>query len=94
MDSNLSNETSGSPTLVTSFAELGIAGALTEAIAALGWTAPTEIQALAIPHSLEGRDIIGLAETGRRPPPCVSLFFKKKIFLFRVCVVRVCRRLW
>ncbi len=47
-----------------SFSELGITGVLGEAIAGLGWKAPTEIQAKAIPAGLEGRDIIGLAETG------------------------------
>lgn len=30
----------------------------------IGWTKPTEIQRLAIPEALNGRDIIGLAETG------------------------------
>lgn len=52
------------PPLATSFDELGVRGTLGEAIAALGWTAPTEIQALAIPQALQGRDVIGLAETG------------------------------
>ena len=47
-----------------SFAALGITGVLGDAIAGLGWTAPTEIQANAIPAGLQGRDIIGLAETG------------------------------
>ena len=47
-----------------SFSALGINTVLAEAIASLGWSAPTEIQAGTIPHALEGRDVIGLAETG------------------------------
>jgi len=33
-------------------------------VLALGYTAPTPIQAQAIPPILQGRDIIGLAQTG------------------------------
>ena len=34
------------------------------AIEALGWTKPTPIQAKAIPAGLEGRDVVGIAQTG------------------------------
>jgi len=37
---------------------------LLEAITAQGFTAPTPIQAQSIPHILEGRDLIGQAQTG------------------------------
>ena len=47
-----------------SFRELGIIEPLCEACEALGYKAPTAIQAQSIPHALEGRDLIGLAETG------------------------------
>jgi ATP-dependent RNA helicase DDX47/RRP3 len=47
-----------------SFRELGIIEQLCEACEALGYKAPTAIQAQSIPHALEGRDLIGLAETG------------------------------
>ncbi|KAL9617103.1 MAG: hypothetical protein Q9160_008093 [Pyrenula sp. 1 TL-2023] len=47
-----------------SFKDLGIIESLCEACAALGYKAPTSIQAEAIPLALEGRDLIGLAETG------------------------------
>ncbi|GMF35301.1 unnamed protein product [Phytophthora lilii] len=47
-----------------SFAELGVDAAICEAIAAVGWSAPSKIQQQAIPHGLAGKDIIGLAETG------------------------------
>ncbi|KAI9796205.1 MAG: ribosomal RNA processing protein [Piccolia ochrophora] len=47
-----------------SFQELGIIDSLSEACATLGYKAPTPIQAKAIPPALQGRDMIGLAETG------------------------------
>eukprot|EP00639_Heterosigma_akashiwo_P013347 CAMPEP_0206372978 /NCGR_PEP_ID=MMETSP0294-20121207/7435_1 /ASSEMBLY_ACC=CAM_ASM_000327 /TAXON_ID=39354 /ORGANISM="Heterosigma akashiwo, Strain CCMP2393" /LENGTH=345 /DNA_ID=CAMNT_0053820469 /DNA_START=38 /DNA_END=1072 /DNA_ORIENTATION=- len=49
---------------IESFAQLGVTEALVEATKALGWTKPTQIQAQAIPYALQGRDLIGLAETG------------------------------
>ena len=47
-----------------SFVDLGIIDSLCEACAAMGFKSPTPIQAEAIPLALQGRDIIGLAETG------------------------------
>jgi len=47
-----------------SFQELGIIDSLCEACTALGYKTPTPIQNEAIPLALQGRDIIGLAETG------------------------------
>ncbi|GAV71853.1 DEAD domain-containing protein/Helicase_C domain-containing protein [Cephalotus follicularis] len=49
---------------VKSFNELGIIDALVEACETLGWKNPSKIQAEAIPHALEGKDLIGLAQTG------------------------------
>ncbi|KAH7139538.1 ATP-dependent rRNA helicase RRP3 [Dendryphion nanum] len=46
------------------FADLGVREELCEACTNLGYKYPTPIQAEAIPLSLQGRDIIGLAETG------------------------------
>ncbi|OAA72968.1 ATP-dependent rRNA helicase RRP3 [Akanthomyces lecanii RCEF 1005] len=46
------------------FKELGIVEALCESCEALGYKTPTGIQAKSIPVALEGRDVIGLAETG------------------------------
>ncbi|KFA65918.1 hypothetical protein S40285_02372 [Stachybotrys chlorohalonatus IBT 40285] len=46
------------------FKELGIVDALCEACDALGYKHPTAIQEKSIPVALQGRDIIGLAETG------------------------------
>lgn len=49
---------------VITFRSLGIVEALCESISSLGWQNPTEIQKQSIPEALQGRDIIGLAETG------------------------------
>ncbi|KAI9005616.1 DEAD-domain-containing protein [Hyaloraphidium curvatum] len=46
------------------FSDLGVIDQLCEACQRLGYKEPTEIQVQAIPQALEGRDIIGLAQTG------------------------------
>ncbi len=47
-----------------SFAELGLVEPLRRAVADEGYTHPTPIQAQAIPVLLEGRDLLGVAQTG------------------------------
>jgi len=47
-----------------SFESLGIIEPLCAACTSLGFKAPTGIQRECIPYGLEGRDIIGLAQTG------------------------------
>ncbi|EPS57561.1 hypothetical protein M569_17255, partial [Genlisea aurea] len=49
---------------VKSFRDLGVNNELAEACDSLGWKMPTKIQVEAIPLALEGKDIIGLAQTG------------------------------
>uniref|UniRef100_A0A8C8Z452 RNA helicase n=1 Tax=Prolemur simus TaxID=1328070 RepID=A0A8C8Z452_PROSS len=49
---------------VKTFKDLGVTDVLCEACDQLGWAKPTKIQIEAIPLALQGRDIIGLAETG------------------------------
>lgn len=51
-------------TIETTFAELGIATELVDALAAKGITNPFPVQALTIPDALEGRDVCGKAKTG------------------------------
>ena len=46
------------------FEELGLAETLLRAVCAQGYTTPTKIQAAAIPPVLEGRDVLGCAQTG------------------------------
>ena len=53
-----------SDVILPSFADLGLASELLEAVKDAGYTSPTPIQAQAIPLALEGRDLIGLAQTG------------------------------
>ncbi|MEO6394701.1 MAG: DEAD/DEAH box helicase [Devosia sp.] len=46
------------------FHGLGLSAKVTDAVAAAGYTKPTDIQAKAIPIVLEKRDVIGIAQTG------------------------------
>ena len=46
------------------FNELGLSPKVLGAVEAAGYTKPTPIQAAAIPHALEKRDVLGLAQTG------------------------------
>ena len=50
--------------MTSDFSGLGLSDKVTEAVAAAGYTKPTDIQAQAIPLVLEKRDIIGIAQTG------------------------------
>ena len=51
-------------TATVSFADLGLADPLLRAIADTGYTAPTPIQAQAIPQVLKGGDLLAAAQTG------------------------------
>jgi len=46
------------------FSGLGLSAKVTDAVAAAGYTKPTDIQAQAIPHVLDRKDLIGIAQTG------------------------------
>ncbi len=46
------------------FNGLGLSAKVIDAVAAAGYTKPTDIQAQAIPHVLQKKDIIGIAQTG------------------------------
>jgi superfamily II DNA/RNA helicase len=47
-----------------SFSSLGLSEKVLSAVTAAGYTEPTPIQAQAIPSALQGRDILGIAQTG------------------------------
>ena len=49
---------------MTSFSELGIAPRLLDAIERLGFTTPTPIQHQSIPAAIDGKDVVGVAQTG------------------------------
>ena len=57
----------------TTFANLGLAEALLRALAAKEFTVPTPIQAQAIPPLLQGRDLLGIAQTGTGKTAAFSL---------------------
>ncbi|MEM1364993.1 MAG: DEAD/DEAH box helicase [Pseudomonadota bacterium] len=46
------------------FENLGLSPKVLEAVEASGYTQPTQIQAEAIPHVLQRRDVLGIAQTG------------------------------
>ena len=46
------------------FADLGLSPKVVSAVADAGYTVPTPIQAGAIPHALQGKDVLGIAQTG------------------------------
>ncbi|TVP71463.1 MAG: DEAD/DEAH box helicase [Rhodobacteraceae bacterium] len=49
---------------MTQFSDLRLDPKVLKAIEEAGYTTPTPIQAQAIPHALEGRDVLGIAQTG------------------------------
>ncbi len=49
---------------MTNFSDLGLAEILLRALDREGYETPTSIQAQAIPHLLQGRDLLGIAQTG------------------------------
>jgi ATP-dependent RNA helicase DeaD len=53
-----------SPTPEISFADLGLGDAVLKALKDVGYETPSAIQAATIPPLLEGRDVVGLAQTG------------------------------
>jgi superfamily II DNA/RNA helicase len=46
------------------FSDLGLSPKVLEAVTSAGYTTPTAIQAEAIPHALQRKDVLGLAQTG------------------------------
>ena len=52
------------PVSNVSFADLGLAEPLLRALEAANYTVPTPIQARTIPALLQGRDVLGIAQTG------------------------------
>lgn len=46
------------------FADLGLSQKVLSAVTDAGYTTPTPIQSGAIPHALQGKDVLGIAQTG------------------------------
>ncbi|MCA8903168.1 MAG: DEAD/DEAH box helicase, partial [Hyphomonas sp.] len=51
---------------MTTFKDTRLNAKLLKAVAEEGYDTPTPIQAKAIPHLMEGRDLLGIAQTGTR----------------------------
>ena len=49
---------------MTKFSDLNLSPKVLKAVEEAGYTTPTPIQAGAIPHALEGKDVLGIAQTG------------------------------
>ncbi|MBL8584211.1 MAG: DEAD/DEAH box helicase [Rhizobiaceae bacterium] len=47
-----------------SFSDLGLSEKVLSAVTDAGYTTPTPIQAGAIPHAVQGKDVLGIAQTG------------------------------
>ncbi|TPX71159.1 hypothetical protein SpCBS45565_g01287 [Spizellomyces sp. 'palustris'] len=62
------------------FKSLGLIPQLCEACEKIGFTKPTEIQQASIPDALEGRDIIGLAQTGSGKTAAFALPILQRLF--------------
>lgn len=62
-----------------SFADLGLVDVLVDRLSALGYETPTPIQARAIPTLLEGKDVVGLAQTGTGKTAAFALPILQKI---------------
>ena len=74
-----------------SFESLGVIPQIVKACDALQWKTATQIQQQAIPPALEGRDVIGLAETGSGKTgafaiPILQALLKNPQKLFAVCM--------
>ncbi|KAI6132071.1 DEAD-domain-containing protein [Pisolithus croceorrhizus] len=74
-----------------SFRELGLIDPLLEALEKVQFKTPTEIQSQVLPHALQGRDIIGVAETGSGKTAAFALPILQKLWeeakgTFRSCI--------
>jgi ATP-dependent RNA helicase DeaD len=61
------------------FADLGLVDVLVDRLSSLGYETPTPIQARAIPTLLEGKDVVGLAQTGTGKTAAFALPILQKI---------------
>ncbi len=77
---------------MTTFADLHLSEPLLRALAEEGYTVPTPIQAGAIPHLLEGRDLLGLAQTGTGKTAAFALPILHRLAQHRVPHTPKCPR--
>ncbi len=83
-------------TALQPFADFALADVVKRNILAQGYTTPTEIQEKTIPHLLEGRDVIGIANTGTGKTAAFLIPLVHKVFMDknqRVLIVTPTREL-
>ncbi|CAE6451634.1 unnamed protein product [Rhizoctonia solani] len=68
------------PSTSATFDSLGLIAPLLDALKQVGYSKPTEIQAGIIPHALEGKDVIGVAETGSGKTAAFALPILQKLW--------------
>ena len=61
------------------FADLGLPQSILDAVNQIGFVTPSPIQQETIPHLLEGRDVLGMAQTGSGKTAAFSLPLLSKI---------------
>ena len=66
---------------MTLFSDLGLIEPIFRAVSAEGYTTPTPIQAQAIPALLQGRDVLGIAQTGTGKTAAFALPILQKLSL-------------
>jgi len=64
---------------ISTFSELALRPELQKALADQGYATPTPIQAQAIPHLLDGRDLLGIAQTGTGKTAAFTLPILQKL---------------
>jgi len=64
---------------ITHFDQLGVTQSLLDVLQRLKWVTPTPIQAQAIPLALEGKDVVGIAQTGTGKTLAFSLPMLQRI---------------
>ena len=64
MHTSMTDTTQTQQDTVASFSDFGLHPGLLQAISETGYTTPTPIQATAIPQVMDGRDVMGAAQTG------------------------------
>ncbi len=68
---------------VPAFSELGLGAPILKALDEIGYESPSPIQAETIPHLLEGRDVLGQAQTGTGKTAAFALPLLSRIDLSR-----------
>jgi ATP-dependent RNA helicase DeaD len=75
---------SGEPEIQTSFQDFNLSKPVMKAVIDAGYETPTPIQSMIIPHVLEGRDVMGQAQTGTGKTAAFALPLLTRIDLSRM----------